>query len=821
MAAEKQPWKENPINNLLAQLEDALAALPEAERALCAEHISRLAGLPAYQQAGEILESITDAFYAIDAGWRFTYINYRAEQWWSQPREALLGKTMAQAFPDLQRTEGYYAMERAMQERIPLHLETQSPFLKTWVEVHIYPSSDGGLAVYFRDISNRKQVEEDLRASEQKYRTLFNSIDQGFTILDLIYDDSGRVVDYYLVESNPAQQTITGLPILEGRRIREVAPDLSDVWLQELGQVAQTGEPLEREYQTSKQRWFNVYTSRIGDPGSHRLVMLYTDITERKRIEAAEKTTAARDAYRVKLNDALRPLVDPFEMIATATCVLGEYLDADQVIYTEITGDYAIIEREFNPTSRISLVGRHRLDDFPAETMNAFRSGHVQWLDDVHASGLSAAEQTTFTNLGIGAFIGAPIMKNGKWVSAIGVYNVQPRHWQVEELAVIEDTAERTWDAVERARAEAAVRASEERFRNSIESLSGGFVIVAAVRQNLPDLDERGEIIDFRYEYTNQAYCTLTSRSPEQLIGQTLLNIFPMALDDGLFIRLAQVVETGTPLEERMTILDDRPAQPRIQGVFDIRASRLGDSLIITTNDVTRQVRLEAEQQEAVKQQAIRLRLSEQRELERQSFAREIHDGPVQTLSSLIFNLQLLKDTFPDAELQIELDQVRLNIRDAIQELRQMMNDLRPPSLLQFGLAKSIKTHIESLSERYPNIQWSLDLANDERALPEHTCLALYRIFQETANNVVRHSEASKASITYRVNPDHVHLEISDNGKGFMDTRDINQLTEQQHFGLAGIAERVEAIHGQLEIRSRPGKGTTILVLAPFGPEVD
>jgi two-component system sensor histidine kinase DegS len=219
----------------------------------------------------------------------------------------------------------------------------------------------------------------------------------------------------------------------------------------------------------------------------------------------------------------------------------------------------------------------------------------------------------------------------------------------------------------------------------------------------------------------------------------------------------------------------------------------------------------------------IHRQLAEQRENERQSFAREIHDGPIQSLSSLAFQLQYLKEVYPDPDLRSRLDEAALSVKGAVQELRQVMNELRPPHVIRFGLARAIRLHADELCRRYPHITWSFKLDHDGALLPESTCLALYRIYQEAVNNVLRHSEATQVRVMYRLLPDHVTLEIRDNGKGFAQTQDIVALTKEKHFGLAGISERVEAIHGEMEIQSQPGVGTSVWVKAPIphrNPEV-
>ena len=112
------------------------------------------------QRTREILESITDAFYAVDADWRLTYVNGKAKELWGFAWEDLVGTRLWSLFPNYERTDVYREHMRAMQKRQPVHYETISPKLKFWIEANIYPTADGGLSVYFRDVSDRKKAEE-------------------------------------------------------------------------------------------------------------------------------------------------------------------------------------------------------------------------------------------------------------------------------------------------------------------------------------------------------------------------------------------------------------------------------------------------------------------------------------------------------------------------------------------------------------------------------------------------------------------------------------------------------------------------------------
>ncbi len=130
----------------------------EAEERLKASH----------EELRAILESITDAFFGLDAEWRFTYINAEAERVMGRPRKELLGKSILEVFPRVRDTTFYTEGRRAVAEWMAVELEEQIAETGKWVAVSAYPARDGGLLVYFRDITERKRADEERSRLEQR-----------------------------------------------------------------------------------------------------------------------------------------------------------------------------------------------------------------------------------------------------------------------------------------------------------------------------------------------------------------------------------------------------------------------------------------------------------------------------------------------------------------------------------------------------------------------------------------------------------------------------------------------------------------------------
>jgi PAS domain S-box-containing protein len=142
-----------------------------------------------------------------------------------------------------------------------------------------------------KEIAERKQVETFLRESEERYRNLFDSIDEGFCVIDMIFEGE-KAVDYRFLEVNPSFEQQSGLRSAVGKRIRELVPDLEEHWFKMYGQVALTGEPVRFANESREMdRWFDVYAFRIGGTESRKVAVLFSNVTEQKRTEHALKKT--------------------------------------------------------------------------------------------------------------------------------------------------------------------------------------------------------------------------------------------------------------------------------------------------------------------------------------------------------------------------------------------------------------------------------------------------------------------------------------------------------------------------------------------------
>ncbi|KQO80641.1 MAG: GAF domain-containing protein [Methylobacteriaceae bacterium] len=314
-----------------------------------------------------------------------------------------------------------------------------------------------------RDATAQRILEFDwaeaaLRASEEKYRTLFQTMGQGFCELEFVRDEQGRAVDFRYIELNPAFERLVGLPAAEarGRTGREVVPDLDLWWVETYDRIAATGLPARLEHtDTPMGRWFEV---SVYPQANDRLLILYDDVTERKVAETALRDREERQAFLLALSDAVRSLTDP-EAIQSAACrLVGERLDVDRCYYATADEAAGIIRIAWDHVrgDAPSIAGEHRLADF-AWSAEILRRGECHVLADTQAS-VPEASRPAFAALQIGACMGTPLIKNGSLVGALWVTHSTPRDWTDADLGLLREVAERIWSAVERGRAEADIR---------------------------------------------------------------------------------------------------------------------------------------------------------------------------------------------------------------------------------------------------------------------------------------------------------------------------------------------------------------------------
>ena len=243
-------------------------------------------------------------------------------------------------------------------------------------EAHLYlgvrPVREGalGLCLLITDLTEQRHYEElqrtqeALRASEERYRYLFESIDEGFCVIEVVFDEEDRALDYRFLETNPSFENQTGMRDVVGRSMRELRADHEDHWFQTYGTVARTGTPIRFQARAEAlNRWYDVYAFRVGDATERKVAVLFSDITAQRQTEEALKAADRRkDEFLATLAHELRNPLAPIRNAA-------EILRAKGPPVPELQWARGVIHRQVQVMSRlledlldVSRISRQRLE---------------------------------------------------------------------------------------------------------------------------------------------------------------------------------------------------------------------------------------------------------------------------------------------------------------------------------------------------------------------------------------------------------------------------------------------------------------------------
>lgn len=578
------------------------------------------------------------------------------------------------------------------------------------VRGRIFQKDEEGRATHIlnavENITERKEAEQQVlqlkdaltKKATDKYLTLFNSIDEGFYIIELIYNKNGKAVDYRFLEINQSFERHTGIKNAVGKLGSEIAPTIEDVWFKAYDKVLQTKQPIRFEdYNTLTGRWYSAFAFPEGDVEENRVAVLFNDITEqmnaKKKIEESEKRLqlsleagnmgtfvwlAQQDkgepdermlalfgltkkdklnleealakmihpddrphyaeavdkatdpngsgelrndirviypdgsvhwlsiygqtifesgvavhmsgmavditerkkneeqkSFLLKLNDALHPLSNSFSIQQAATEIAMNFFNANRCYYCEIEKDEAIIRRDAFTNGLPSVAGVYSLNNFAIfkAVVDAGRSIMVQ---DVRTTTLIGEPlKLLCLQLQVISFLGVPVIKHDKVVGVLCLAQSQPRAWTEMEVQLATETAERTWMAVEKAKAEEALQKSEEKYHTLFTNIDEGFVICELL------YDENGKAYDLRVMETNQRFNEMMQIT--DAAGKTGKEILSNAEESWLEIYY-EVVTTGKAVRFENYLQE-------LDRWFALYISRIGDdggrTLAIVFNDIT------------------------------------------------------------------------------------------------------------------------------------------------------------------------------------------------------------------------------------------
>lgn len=672
----------------------------------------------------------------------------------------------------------------------------------------------------------RAYAEAALRRSEVRYRTLFETIDEGFCIIELVTDDDGHVTDLLIREINAAFERQSGLVNAIGRSMRELLANYEQEWLDLYARVAETGVSERVEtYLGDVDRWHVAHYSRVGGEGSRLVSVVFDDISERKRAEMASKESEARQAFLLGLSDALRSVADPVAIQSISARRLGTHLRASHALYYGVEraadGYVHVVEQDFyRGDGMVSQVGRYAL----AASNNVFAplaEGRTVTVPDVAGlPGISDDVLNAYRAAQCLAFVAVPLTKQGQYVAGFVVQHASPHAWSESEIALIEAVAERTWSAVERARAEASLSETQRRLDETL----------ATARMAYWDWDPETDTIA-----ASESIHDLFGLLPGERFGASGQGVALVHPDD---VDAQQASVQDATRDGRGWHLEFRIVRPRDGSIVWVeeRATITRDPVtnaLHTTGlvwDISDRKRAEAaaELERRTRERDVLLReLATAEEAERRRLARELHDQLGQQLTGLSLGLEEVsrlvgapeRDRRDDnAALIQRLQRLKTLTHEMTSGARYLALELRPPELDDMGFENALETYAAEWSGRFGVSAEVVVIGESDAPLPPDVGSALYRIAQETLTNTAKHAQATSVSVIVEKTNHSVRLIIEDDGVGFDADVIARRARRERRLGLAGIQERAAILGGSVDIESAPNRGTTVFVNVPVGP---
>ena len=384
----------------------------------------------------------------------------------------------------------------------------------------------------------------------------------------------------------------------------------------------------------------------------------------------------------------------------------------------------------------------------------------------------------------IHSMMSAPLLGPDRLIGTITVQSTGVNAFDEQDAELLKLLADQAAIALTNARLYAEVEESERRYRHLVD--------------NSPDIVWEVDA-DGRFTFFSDSLEARTGWKPEQLIGQRF-TVLAGATSLAEATEAWRLLRSEPNREQRvrldLPLPDGRVAKTEVAMTGTIIDGRFAGGHG-SVRDISERERLEGD----LREQAAELAASQ----ERAHLARELHDSVTQALFSMgltLRTLEILLGTDPEAakEKLIELRELQ---KDALAEMRTLIFELRPSSLESDGLVQALRTHATAVQRR-TGLAIVVDAEPIDR-LPLPAEEALYRIGQEALHNVVKHANASNATIRIWREGYQVRLSVSDDGEGF-----DPDAVPRGHLGLIGMRQRVDLVGGELRVESRAGKGTTI-----------
>ncbi len=315
--------------------------------------------------------------------------------------------------------------------------------------------------------------------------------------------------------------------------------------------------------------------------------------------------------------------------------------------------------------------------------------------------------------------------------------------------------------------------------------------------------------------YANDCFARMVKLPLEQVAGSSFRRFLSVA--DRALLRplMKMVANTGAKIQVQLQVSDGSwlPVQISVREIAKDSSHRLTLGMVVT--DMT-EVRRNEEILRALTNRVVQVQ-----EAERGRVALELHDGITQLLCAILVRCQTLAEQLPTQDSPARREAIKLRdlLGEAAEEVERISRNLRPSVLNELGLVAVLGDTSTEFAQR-TGVRVQLTCPKLAERLPADTELALYRIFQEALKNVAQHARARRVTVQLIKQDGAIQLTITDDGIGFEPGRRVSRRKGKGGFGLLGMLERTTFAAGTMQVKSAPGKGTTVQVQIPLAVRI-